>query len=94
MLYTIKEMAVRRRIAYHRLLEWVNAGWVQGIPKDPLNVRSQKMLTDELMDQGLERVAKLMRQEEPAERRVIPAESGDTFLLRLTKRRSRKEQAS
>lgn len=93
-LYTVKEMATRRRIAYHRLLEWIKDGWVQGIPKDPSNDRSQKLLTDELMDEGLKRVAREVRkgQEEreyEAEQQKqlrTQLESGDAFLARLTGR--------
>jgi hypothetical protein len=37
------------------------------------------------MDKGLERVAREVRKEKDARRRV-PMESGDTFLTRLTRR--------
>lgn len=84
-LYTIKEMAARRRMTYHRLLDWVKQGWVESIPKDPTNIRSQRLLTDDQMDKGLERVAREVRKEKDARRRV-PMESGDTFLTRLTRR--------
>lgn len=93
-LYTVKEMATRRRIAYHRLLDWIKEGWVQGIPKDPSNDRSQKLLTDELMDEGLKRVAREVRKEkeerenEAEQRKQLRTqfESGDAFLARLTGR--------
>ena len=88
-LYTVKEMAARRRIAYHRLLEWVKEGWVQGVRKDPSNVRSQQMLTDELMDAGLARVAHETskgRRDRKELREQLGVESGDAFLAQLSGR--------
>lgn len=93
-LYTVREMAARRRIAYNRLLDWVKRGWVHGIPKDPSNGRSQKWLTDELMDEGLKRVAREVRREkeerawEAEQRKQMRGqmESGDAFLARLAER--------